>query len=484
MGRGHKVVPSSDGIDRRETGFYRTPGFVAQYLARRILERRPGLGSLVDPCVGDGAFLEPFLGAGYAIRGMDILALGPPAGLRFERTDFLAEYEAWREGQRSPWPEDAWVLNPPYNCHEAAYIREHKPRLGALFPDLGVPNLYGLFLAAAVSMAKPGALLGVLTQDSFLTARIHAPLRRLLLGECALHELLLCPTDLFRAQGADVRTCVLLLEKGGEQGRVRVLDRPTDISGFRLALAGDPGDLQPLEALRLSGDRDHGELLVGVPGEVRALFDQPRLGASYPTITGISTGEDRRFLRPEPSRGHSVPFYKNPGRRKFYCEPDAYLPDDFLRLGEDVPGFQVRNRELLPLEGLVCSSMGVPFGACLRPAGTAFGVNANVVPGRDAWWLLGYLNSSLVTYLVRGVLRRANMVTAGYVARVPLPPLDASCRRALGQAARRAYRLRLPPERLGQTTQAIDSMLGEALRLSPETAHKLEEFAADPVRRA
>lgn len=484
MGRQLKVVCAPDGTDRRETGFYQTPDFVATYLVGRMLERSPSLGRVVDPCVGDGAFLAPLLGSGRQLRGMDVLRRELPAEIDFTEQDFLATYGTWHARGQAPWPYDAWLINPPYNCHEVGYIRAHKARLQALFPDLGVPNLYGLFLAAAVHMAKPGALLGVLTQDSFLTARVYAPLRRLLLRECALHELLLCPTDLFRAQGADVRSCILLLEKGGAQGPVRALDRPRDTPAFRRALGSGAMGVQPLASLRLAGAQDHGELVLGLPAELRALFDGPRLGERYPTITGISTGDDRRFLRLRPATGHSVPFYKNPGRRKFFCEPDAYLPDDFLRLAAEVPAFQVRNRALLGQEGLVCSSMGVPFGACLRPAGSTFGVNANVVAGPASWWLLGYLNSSLVTYLVRGVLRRANMVTAGYVARLPLPGLDAACRRALGREARRAFERRIPPERLGPTIQAIDEGLAQALGLSPETLRKLEGFCADPVRRA
>lgn len=490
MGRHPKRVPAPDGTDRREAGFYRTPAFLAGYVAERLLALRPRLRTVVDPCVGDGAFLAPLASAGRRLRGLDVTPRPLPPGIRFERRDFLEAYGEWRGdgarpgGDGAPWPEDAWVVNPPYNCHEVGYIRDRKPRLGALFPELGVHNLYALFAAAAVDLARPGALLALLLQDSFLTARAHAPLRELLLSRCALHELLLCPTDLFRDQGADVRSCLLLLEKGGRQGPVRLLDRPADTPAFQRALQRGEGARVPLSGLRLLGPADRGELLVGVPPQVLALFGEPRLGERYPTITGVSTGDDRRFLRPRPAPGHRVPFYKNPGRRKFWCPPDGYLPDDYLEVATREPGFQVRNRALLSEEGLVCSSMGVPFGACLRPPGTTFGVNANVVAGRARWWLLGYLNSGLVTFLVRGAIRRANMVTAGYVARIPLPALSSGTRRALGRLAEDAWDRRLPPEALPPVLAAIDGRVSAELGLDAATREHLQAFRRDLLRRS
>lgn len=65
--------------------------------------------------------------------------------------------------------------------------------------------------------------------------------------------------------------------------------------------------------------------------------------------------------------------------------------------------------------------MGLPFGAVYLPEGAVTGVNATIYPPQeDIKWLLAFLNSSLVTYLVRGVLIRSNMVTSGYVSCIPL----------------------------------------------------------------
>jgi len=235
--------------------------------------------------------------------------------------------------------------------------------------------------------------------------------------------------------------------------------------------------------LVLDAAADRMEIVVGLPRDVRAFFSEPRLGQRYRCFTGISTGNDREYLRAEPAPGHGVPFYKNPGRQRFYCPPDAYLPDDYERIAEQVPNFMVRNRRWLRREGLVCSSMGVPFGACHRPAETTFGVNANVLAPKDPWWLLAYLNSSLVTCFVRGVLARSNMVTAGYVARIPVPELSARTRGTLSRLAHRAYQDRVSADEALASVARIDEALEAELGLAPETVAHLRRFARELIKR-
>ena len=44
-------------------------------------------------------------------------------------------------------------------------------------------------------------------------------------------------------------------------------------------------------------------------------------------------------------------------------------------------------------------------------ANSTYGVNANIITGdRDTWWLLAYLNSHLVTFMVRGILNRSTVM--------------------------------------------------------------------------
>lgn len=481
MARTAKKIWTGDGVDRRSTGYYSTPAFVAEFLTAQMLARNPAGGAVLDPCVGREEMLAGFASSGKRIDGIDVVDHGVHACASFEQSDFLARFAAWkRAGAREPWPYDYYIANPPYNCHEADYVRKNKAALVHAFGDVGIANTSALFLAAMVEAARPGALIGVIALDSLLTGKLHAPLRERIRAACAVHLVALCPTDLFREQRADVRTCLLVLEKGGRQGPVRVLNRTLDTAAFQAAL-GAPLHAQPLAELVLAGSEDNGELIVGCPSDVRALFDLPRLGSRYRCATGISTGNDRAFVRDTAAPGHDVPFFKNPGSRRFRMAPDGYLPRDFLALADRHATFLVRNRDLLFQPGIACSSMGVRFGAAALPAGATFGVNANLFPpAADRDWLLAYLNSSLVTYLVRGVLLRTNMITAGYVARLPLVTFS---REAQAQLAALAKEATLQGEQPSTVAQ-VDRIVFEAAGLSAASEAKLKHFSENVVRAA
>jgi hypothetical protein len=484
MGRGEKRIGSASGIDRRDSGYYATPAFIAEYLAERLTQVLPQGRLALDPCVGRGELAIPLIQRGVRVDGLDILRFDLPDAVRFRQEDFLEFYEDAR--RRRPLPYDYYVANPPYNCHEVSYIRQNKPALRRRFPEVGVHNMYSMFLSAMIDCAKDGAALAILTLDSFLTSRAHEPLRRQILETCTIHSLLLCPTDLFLRQKADVRTCILILQKGRQyQREIQVANRARDAAEFRRFLETETGSPVTREQLILSGEEDRAEFVVGVPRDVRTLFSAPRVGNRFDCVTGISTGNDARYLRDQKTAGFSVPFYKNPGSRKFFAPPNGFLADDYLAISRREPNFIVRNRTLLGRPGLTCSSMGVAFGACYRPERAMCGVNANIMlPDESAWWLMAYLNSRLVTYLVRGVLLRGNMITSGYVARIPLPELSPPIRRRLDAIARAAHADRGHPQRTDGFVGDIDRLLQAELGLRDPTAEMLAAFSSELLRRA
>lgn len=483
MGRHSKAVLTGAGIDRRDTGYYSTPKPVAEFFRRKLLSLNPAPKLVFDPCAGRGELLAPFRDCGARLCGFDIMAMQPGGFFEFERRDFLLTAAA---PDANGLPDaDIIVANPPYNCHEHDYLREHKKRFALAFGRGAALNLYSLFIHAVIRSAKPGCLIGLITFDSFLTARGHEELRRLIRRECRIHSLLLCPTDLFRDQGADVRTAILVLQKGPQDAqRIEVAGRPETTARFRQVLKTDTFPTCAPEDVCLSSPRDRGEFVVEVPRAVRALFAMPRLGEKFPCKTGISTGNDRTYLSRERQEGFSVPFYKNPGKRRFYTEPDAWLCDDYKTAAQNRKNFIIRNRPYIGRPGLACSSMGVAFGAAILPEGSAFGVNANLFPEeKDRWWLLAYLNSSLCNYLVRGVLLRSNMITAGYVARIPVPDMPAAVRQKLEQTAREAYEARPGPAELPGFVEKIDGAVFDACGMPDPDRDGIREFCANIVER-
>lgn len=490
MGRQQKVIRGDDGGDRRELGYYSTPDFVVEFLASRLLSLRPLARSVMDPCVGKGEMIAPYAKAGLHVSGIDIVDRHPDGCSDLTIADFL-ELAAPKNStlfSRALLPKtDIIVANPPYNCHETDYIRINKPKLVAAFGKSTALNMYSLFLKAIVDVAEEDCLIGLVVHDSFLTAIGHTELRRYILSECNLLDLHLCPTTLFADQRADVRTCLMVLEKKQSTSfsRVRVSNRVASVQEFEANLASNDFDSRPLMELILSGKADNDEIVVGVPTPIYSLFNERRLSDIVPCVTGISTGNDSKYLSLHAKSGCSIPFYKNPASRKFYAAPDGYIVDNYLEVAETVPNFMVRNKDLLLRGGLSCSSMGVAFGATIRPEGTLCGVNPNlIVDDERKWWLLAYLNSRLCFYLLRGVIIRGNMVTAGYASRIPVPSFDHETISKLAFWGRESFNKALADKDCAPEKAMIDVIIEDKLGIDDSVRDFLGSFQAGAVKLA
>jgi len=124
--------------------------------------------------------------------------------------------------------------------------------------------------------------------------------------------------------------------------------------------------------------------------------------------------------------------------------------------------------------------MGLPFSACYLPIGSTYGVNANIFCNKeDIWWLLGYLNSSLITYIVRGVLIRSNMITSGYVSKIPVIELNKKTKKELASIAKKAFNEKVSPKDVNGIIQKIDRIIFNELELSNEIETEILHFTSN-----
>lgn len=483
MGRFEKVIANADGVDRRGSGYYSTPRDISRIIYGLLTGLNPNGKKVLDPCVGKEELIQDFLINGYEVDSFDLNRYSEAFQSNFNHSDFLKYSISQRMGPGSAGSRgsehDYIVMNPPYNCHEAEYIKENKGLFRSAFGDVGVHNLYALFLSAVIDLAKDGALMGVITSDSFLTSQFHKSLRKKILGCCSIHYLLLCPTNLFLDQKADVRTCIIVLQKGRRyQGKIKTLNRAVDSEGFRSKVENGDFDVVDLDGLILGSGADAKEMTIGIPPDIRGLFGLKRLGDAFACVTGISTGNDRKYLSKSKTATHDIPFHKNPATRRFHSAPDCFLYSDWRSAERDNPNFIVRNKSRLFKSGITCSSMGVAFGACYLPEGSLFGVNPNIFCGEeeDVWWLLAYLNSSLVSYLIRGILIRSNMVTSGYVSRLPLGVFSQDLKNELSGLARGAYESRIEKADYPALIRRIDSIIYGEMGITEASIAQVKAF--------
>lgn len=485
MGRFEKIIALDSGIDRRELGYYSTPSFISIFMTKKMLEINPHGKIALDPCVGKGEMIKHLYDSNIEIDGIDIHNHGDQFYCNFIEGDFIDFYKANKISllfdQKVNLKYDYYIANPPYNCHEVDYIKNNKKELNNIFKSIGVHNMYSMFISAIIDSAKEGALISIISADSFLTATMHNPLRNQILRECTIHYLILCPSDLFLDQKADVRTCIMILQKGKKyQNQVKTLNRSKNKKDLKNSLEKDEFIETQLDNIISKSGESKFEFVIDIPSEIQDLFKYPRVGELFKCVTGISTGSDRNYISKDKKVGFEIPFYKNPGKRKFFCEQDGYLTSDYLKLDKLIKNFMVRNKPYMLKEGITCSSMGLPFSACYLPQGSTYGVNANIFcDEKDIWWLISYLNSSLVTYIVRGVLIRSNMITSGYVSKIPVITLSKKVREALEVISKKAYEIKIMPAETYSFVEKVDEILFNELNLSEEIKLDIIHFASN-----
>jgi hypothetical protein len=476
MARKIKTLIGEDGIDRREVGYYSTPDFVARYITEEMLRLNPNGNCVLDPATGKEELLPYFHAANKRIDSFDIIDHGNHNYSDFHCADFLEYYISRLQCLPIECQEyDYMIANPPYNCHEVSYIKDNKKRLSSAF-SVGAYNMYSMFLSAMISLAKDGCLIGVIISDSFLTATLHAKLREQIFTQCTIHQLILCPNNLFWSQGADVRTCIMILQKGTQyQRNIQISNRSNSVEEFQEILSTRRFKRISLDEIRLGKDKSVDQFIIDIEPDIVSLFKANKpLGDIFKCVTCISTGNDEKYLSKEKKEGFSVPFYKNPAKRKFKTEPDAFIIDDYMEESLKVKDFMVRNKGFLRDEGIACSSMGLPFSAAYKPKDAVSGVNATIFPGsNNIFWLISYLNSSLVTYLVRGILIRSNMITSGYVSRIPIIELTHEEKQQLDEVAQNVVSGILSERR---AIEIIDIIVFNASKISSQSREKILEF--------
>jgi adenine-specific DNA-methyltransferase len=474
----------------RVSGFYETPPLTVEYICRQILPHYRRGSKILDPAVGEGVFLEALLRAGAAVEdlyGFDI----DPAKIAALKSRFpqVQVFDA-----TEPFPEqyDFILGNPPYQGDESPFLRAHRLRLKKQFAEVGAKNSYSMITFQAIKALKPGGIFSLLLPDSFLTNSYYRKFRLFLLENTHLREILLAPWKLFHHRAADVRTCIL----SGERKREAALEAAGPLVRLVDRVAREDQYLCPPRVEWLPQEEFHrypnAAFLIGLPEQIRRLHleAEVRLGDIALGGTGISTGNDRRFLRRrEEVAGDAawVPYYKNGARRAYWYEPEYYIERDYQAYGRQIGNYLVRNRRFFFREGISCSSVGVRFSAAYMPPGGLFGVNTNFfIDDRETlFYVLGYLNSKLAWYLARKVLARSNNISANYLRLMPYREPAAKKKAVIArQVEEIVENLRLNPAFDFSPIQArLEREFYRLFSLTSESIAEVEDFCANFYQR-
>ena len=405
LGRLHEALVSD--ADRTSRGAWYTPGWLADDLVRRVVDRH---GPVVDPACGGGVFL--LAAAAYLLPGrtpagavgelwgydIDPLAvavaeaalwwwsarLGDPAvaGRQLRVGDALVAAEL-------P-PAAAVVGNPPVLGQlrtSTASTAERRRVLRERFGDALRPYTDDawLFLLAAVEATRPGGRIALVQPVSVLAARDAGPVRAAVDQRAALLDVWI---DQKGAFDAAVEVCAPILERRPTAAR-------NDWSGPLAAARGVPG-VALAEGSTLG---DHSTIVAGFRDEYYGLVDAVSEDGDGPRLVTSGAIDPLRHRTDVPVRfakhrwsRPTVDATATAGRARRWLDAQAgpklivatqtrvveALPDRDGRLVASVPAIVVRPHDAADLWHLAAALHAPAVSAWMlrRGAGTALSSDA------------------------------------------------------------------------------------------------------------
>ena len=288
---------------------------------------------LLDPSAGDGALIDAVLATGKTVR-IDALETNPEAvkgllakygsrsDLRFQKrrqltagvgtvtdrsrlvlkeTDTLTDQDLDRF-VREGGHYDKIIANPPYGAWQD---QERREALKARFPGHYVRETYSLFLLRALSLLKPSGKLSFIIPDTWLYLNLHAALRRTIFSESAIEDVLIFPSSFFPGLSFGYSSLSMVtLRKCSTQSALessfRVFKGFRSPADFRWILKGRAPDYLERFCLKQSAVLEHprAQVILGT-ASTRSLHKTPgtTLGDVASVVTGLCTGDNRRFIR-------------------------------------------------------------------------------------------------------------------------------------------------------------------------------------------
>lgn len=186
---------------KRELGaFYTKSNEIVDYIIKR-LELEDGL-SVLEPAAGDGEFLK---GLFKFDMNLDITAFDIDINcVKHLKSKFpnvrVEQKNTIKENQSSgllAFSKEKWdriLGNPPYG---AEISLKEKNDYMKIYPNLNVTESYALFIVNCINRLKEGGILSFIVSDTFLHLNTHDKLRRFILNNCKIREIVLLKTKLF-----------------------------------------------------------------------------------------------------------------------------------------------------------------------------------------------------------------------------------------------------------------------------------------------
>lgn len=273
---------------------------------------------VIDPCAGEGAFLDGLHGKPSLIHALDIdqehidfLQQRFGEEIFSLHTDFIdlfvSDSETNKEITSSRY--DRIICNPPYGLK---FTVEYRKLIKKKYPHLYARESYGLFLYFGINLLIEGGRFVYIVPDTFFTSKNHTPLRSFLANETKITDIIQFQTKRFETVNFGYgNLCIIagFKKKPTDSDEVRWSDARKSKARLKDELSNKSEQVpQCFLKKGISTGWIHPEIIRATAPPENSLM----LGEIAECRTGIYTGNNQEFCAYDeanpPSRpnGHSI----------------------------------------------------------------------------------------------------------------------------------------------------------------------------------
>ena len=441
-------------FSKKDLGLVITPNKTAEYLIHKLGTIKQNQ-SILDPCVGPGIFVKLLIKKGInrkQIHAFDISSEYEDhlraLGIHFERKDTLLSITEADHNQY-----DYIIGNPPYLNKSSSYVRENRKELRKIYGKINSHETYSMFIVNSIWRLKEGGKLAFITSDSFLTLRTHQRLRKFILRNCVINEILLAPQDLFSNQNVSTSPVIIVLTKFSrkEQREKRLTNQIRVITRLKNEEEYKKPNIVLTHLQKSYQSLPFDIFYTDIEPQVITFFETaPKIVNYMKGYIGMHTHNNRKYIAAIEGTELAKIFHKRnlkirESENQYRIISRDYLKDKVWRPYLKRGGAEQYYRPIMEAldwrenakkiydipenvpfesEGLVISGVSSRLAVRYMPKGSHWDSNKAIGcivldKNISIGYLLGLLNSSLYNYLAKGIINNTNSIQLSGIHALP-----------------------------------------------------------------
>ncbi len=349
-----KIINGKTRTRRQFCSFYTESDPILTYMVNKLGVAENDV--ILEPCAGDGVFIEKIIStksSGYKIDALDL----NPVAVEGLKNKFQSEHISIRQADtlldstldlfvNSNGHYTKIIGNPPYGAWQDYKKRDVLKKIYGGY----VRETYTLFIKKCIDLLKKNGRLVFIIPDTFLALHLHKDTREKILKETKVEEILLIPSNFFPGVNFGYSNlCIITLEKNSNNRNnktkiVSILDKVDNLYELAKGNFAVAGLFEEREQEKIKKSVDSAFLLGGNT-KIRKLINDAdiKLENIAHCVTGFYSGDNKHFLA-----------VKNPeikGAKEYQVIDDNLIEFNFLKQEKLLNGLANKKQYIPILKG-------------------------------------------------------------------------------------------------------------------------------------